>query len=189
MKIKYLVLIFILVSASSLHAENGISLSPPEYPDGLYLETGGGSNPENIWLEAGFSGSASKNLEYRIGICHLGVDAVDQYFTGINTGFRIKASSFITPFAGLGFYAGYASEDDNAENDNIDNDNDGIIDEDNEKKENIDKSLLGFYPETGLLIRFSNNSYISVSAKYMMTNQDKKKDFAVYSLGFSVSYK
>lgn len=186
---KYLVLIFVLVSASSLHAENGFNLSPPEYPNGLYLETGGGRNPENIWLEAGFSGSASDNLEYRIGICHLGVDTIDQYFTGINTGFRIKASSFISPFAGLGFYAGYATEDEKADNDNIDNDNDGIIDEENEKKENLDQSLIGFYPETGLLIKFRNNSYISLSAKYMVTNQNEEQDFVVYSLGFSVSYK
>jgi hypothetical protein len=164
---------------------------PPEYPNGLYIETGGGRSPDSLWIELGMMGNPSEYIEYRASLSHLGVEKNTQdknYFTGFNIGARIKFSSLVSPFIGAGIFSGYAFEDITADDDGKDNDGDGEIDEQNEKKAVVDDIIFCFYPEAGLYLQFQNNSKIYLSSKYMISSEEETGNFFLFTIGFSFTY-
>jgi hypothetical protein len=186
------VFIYVFLNFSICLSDEFDDFSPPEYPNGLYLEIGGGENQNSSWGELGFLGTVSDYFEYRASLGYLGLEPVEtsdkEYYGGINIGTRIKYSSFITPFLGAGIFSGYSFENKNAENDGIDNDNDNIVDEENEKKEVSDDVIFCFYPEAGFYFQFQNNSKIYFSAKYMISTEKEADNFYLFTIGFSFSY-
>jgi hypothetical protein len=188
----FLILLFVFFSFSLCSADEYNSFYPPEYPNGGYLEIGGGKNPDSSWVELGVIGSPSEFIEYRASLSYLGAmeDEAEEksYFAGFNIGTRLKFSSFITPFIGAGIFTGYAFEDLTADNDKIDNDGDGIVDEENEQKEVVDDIIFSFYPEAGFYLQFENNSKIYFSSKYMISSEDETGSFFLFTIGFSFTY-
>lgn len=189
MKNIILISIFSFFSFSSVFGEEANWFHPPEYPNGLYLEVGGGKKSDSSsWIELGMLGSPSDFIEYRASFSHLGIKKNNDknYFTGLNLGTRIKYSSFITPFLGVGFFAGYLLET-NEDDEDDEQKKTGIYYKNDEKKEYLDDIIYCFYPEAGFYFQFKNNSKIYLSSKYMITSE-KIDDFFLFTIGFSFTY-
>lgn len=173
-------LILILLVAAVCHGGESDTLTPPEYPNGLFLELGGGRNPDSSWGELGFLGAPSELIEYRASIGYLGLETSEKnYYSGFNLGTRIKYSSFISPFIGAGIFSGYSFENDEEDAENKDS---------NDDQKKIDDFIFCFYPEAGLYFQFENGSKIYFSAKYLISSEKEADNFYLFTIGFSFSY-
>lgn len=174
------ILSFTLTAAAEPSSHGGANLENP----GIYVELGAGSDPNAIGGEVGFFGYENENLSYVGGLGFLASESFDDLFVGANLGIRFSVGHVISPYVGMGVFAGYSKKNVGAEDDNEDNDDDGDVDEEGEEKEVIDNVIGSLYPEIGVHIWTSNTSRITFSGKYHMTTEGRENDFWMYSLGF-----
>lgn len=158
---------------------------------GLYVELGAGADPNVMGGEIGIFGYANDHLSIRGGIAFLASERFDDVFSGANLGVRLNLFSqkaVVSPFIGMGLFAGYTKEEEGAEDDGIDNDDDGTIDESGEKKEIIEDVIGTVYPEVGIHIWASPTSRLTFSGKYNMTTEGRENDFWIYNMGFAFKF-
>jgi hypothetical protein len=158
-------------------------------PDGLYVQLGGGTEPDAIGGEVGYFGYQTENLCYVAGIGFLASERFDDLFVGANLGFRLSAGHTVSPFVGMGVFAGYSKKFVGAEDDNVDNDEDGDVDEEGEEKEVVDHVIASIFPEVGLHVQIAPDSRMTLSGRYHMTTEGRENDFWVYSLGFTFLFR
>lgn len=157
-------------------------------PNAAFVELGGSQDPRVAGVHGGFA-LYREHTAVMAGLSVLGSSTLDDLFTGINLGVRLHPispfRSPVTPFIGLGGFAGYAEETTNAEDDDIDNDGDGTIDEPGETKDSVTDVLSAVSPELGIHIRLPEEGLITLAARYTMTTRGREFDHVMVTLGFT----
>jgi opacity protein-like surface antigen len=177
----YLTFISATVTASAAPSHHGeANLEKP----GIYVELGASSDPNAIGCEVGFFGYENENLSYVGGLGFLASESFEDLFVGANLGIRFSVGNVISPYVGMGVFAGYSEENVGADDDNEDNDDDGFVDEEGEEKEVINNLIGSLYPEIGVQIWTTTTSRLTFSGKYHMTTEGRENDFWMYSFGF-----
>ncbi|MBU1172749.1 MAG: hypothetical protein KKD44_24590 [Proteobacteria bacterium] len=182
-------LILFLCTTPSVHAQEEPEAAPENV--GIYIELGAGNDPDVMGGEIGMFGYTSDHLSLRGGIAFLASERFDDVFSGASAGFRLNLfapKARVSPFIGMGIFAGYTKEEEPAEDDGLDNDDDGTIDESGEKKEIIENVIGTIYPEAGLHIWVSPSSRLTFSNKYNFTSEGRENDFWIYNIGFAFKF-
>lgn len=154
---------------------------------GVFLEFGGRLDPNIAVARVGVYRTYAGWYSIMIGGEALSDDD-DHTFGGATAGIRIKFPYFITPFAGVHFFAGTYEEEVDADSDGVDNDEDGAIDEPNEKKWVTEDTMAAFCPEVGLMIYMDKNTQLVLSAKHYYTDKGRDSDFWVYGVGINIVF-
>lgn len=155
---------------------------------GMYAEFGARSDPDAIGGEFGLSRYISEHLSLRGGLAFLASDSFNDIFAGGTFGARYSLGKRISPFIGLGIFAGDSEETVPAEDDNIDNDEDGFIDESGEKKEIVDDVIASIYPELGLHLWVTETTRLTFASKYHITTKGRDHDFWLFTFGFAILF-
>ncbi len=149
---------------------------------GLYVQLGGGDEPDTIGGEIGYIYMEEKHFAFKGGISFLSSESFEDYFVGLNLSVRTKLKYKVYPFVGLGVFAGYSEKEVSADNDGKDNDDDGVVDESGEKDKEINDVMASVFPEFGLHFQLSDSSGITLSARYNYTSEGREHDFWMCSL-------
>jgi hypothetical protein len=152
----------------------------------LYLELGGRAAPNAVGCEMGVSEYADDYTTFYFAGSIIAAEHLDDFFTGLSVGFRINARSRISPFVGLGAFAGYSESTVGAANDGIDNDGDSYVDEYGEEKTYVDNALATIYPEVGINIFLTELMSVIFATKYHFTTEGKAFDFRMFNFGIAV---
>lgn len=184
-------LIVILIIVSTCLASETLALDYPETDpvnEGIYIEMGAGDAPDTLGGELGIFGYLQDHLSFRAGLACLASESFDDFFVGLNTGFRLTMLPQryrFTPFIGLGLFGGYTKTQVKADDDGEDNDHDGDVDEAGEEDSVIDDVMASIYPEAGVQIWVSGDTRLTLSGKYNYTTEGRDTDFWVFNVGMA----
>lgn len=142
------------------------------------------SSPATAGAELAGTHYATSWLETRLGFMGMLGTSDPDWFLGMNTGLRVQTPTRLSPYAGLGGFAGGNSHKSPADNDGEDNDSDGSIDEADETDRDFE-FLGAVYPEVGLHYWLSHRTRLSGGARYFITTDGRDSDFWFYGLEFS----
>ena len=154
---------------------------------GVFVELGGRIDPNIAVARIGVYNTYVGWYSFMIGVEALSDDD-DHTFGGATAGIRIKFPYFITPFAGIHFFAGTYEEEVDADSDGVDNDEDGTIDEPNETKWVTEDTMVATCPEVGLMVYLDKFSQLVLSAKHYYTDKGRDSDFWVYGIGINIVF-
>ncbi len=188
MKRTVFIILALCFSGSALAQNGQFGRSPSTDRAGLYLDLGGRSGPTAVVGEIGVAGYPRQNLALRASLSFLAYENNPDTLVGLNAGARYSVGHTLSPFIGVGLFAGAASEDIPAENDNIDNDNDGAIDEDGEVESITTDIMASVYPELGFHLWATKNIRMTVSSKYHITTKGRSSDFLMYNFGIAFGF-
>ncbi|WP_300675142.1 hypothetical protein [Desulfoluna sp.] len=162
-----------------------------EDPNSAFVEIGGNHSPKFGGAQGGLS-QYNDHTAFLAGFALFGSSAFDNPFAGITLAARFHTANpfhgFITPFVGVGGFAGYSQEEESAEEDDLDNDDDGEVDEKGEVKQSRSDSLAILYPEAGIHINIKGDGLFTLSARYNLTSKGHDLDHWVYALGFTIPF-
>jgi len=130
----------------------------------MFIDLGGRTDPVAIGGGIGLLGEIYDRFTLRTGLSFLGLEN-DYLFYGGNIGLRYRFGHRLSPFIGLGVFAGYSEKEVSAEDDNIDNDEneDGFVDESGERKETIAGSIASSFPELGIHYWVTDKTRLTLS--------------------------
>lgn len=175
----------LLVLICLLFSVSGFAETTYTGKNGMYADLGGRSEPNAVGGEFGYATYVTENLSYRGGLSFLTTEETQKFFGGVNLGMRFNLNFPLSPFVGVGAFAGTSKREVSAESDEKDNDDDGLIDERGEIDEEIDGIMASVYPEVGVHIWTTKNSRLTISGKYHVTSEGREHDFWLYSAGIS----
>lgn len=115
----------------------------------------------------------------------MGMVNEEDWFTGLDGGYRLQTPTRLAPFVGVGGFVGYANETIDADDDWVDNDDDGFIDEWGEEKKRFSGSMAAVYPEFGAHFWWNPSFRISSYGRYMVTTDGRDSD--AWQFGFGVA--
>jgi len=181
-----ILLLTVLMISLNVYAQSDVTGSENNKDKkGLYLDLGGRADPGAIVGELGFAGYPSEHLSFRGSLSFLLHEKNEGILLGVNIGGRYNFGKKLSPFVGLGLFAGSSEEDIPAEDDNIDNDDDGSVDEDGEVKTESTNFMASIYPELGFHFWVTDKFRITFSSKYHITTKGRDYDFQMNSLGLT----
>ncbi|MFC1849515.1 hypothetical protein ACFL27_04820, partial [candidate division CSSED10-310 bacterium] len=157
----------------------------PQESIGLNVELGGAVDPDVIGGHAGICGYVTPVLSLKGGFSFLASEDFDDFFGGLELAMRASFPTRISPFVGLGLFAGYSNKYVSADEDGIDNDGDGEVDESGEEDKVIDNVLASIYPEAGSHFWITDFFRLTLTAEYHYTTEGRDHDYLIYRVGFS----
>lgn len=159
-----------LVDARHLDGKSGSTFGVGVSGDPVSVsgEIGAFAYPEE-WLEVGGG---------LVGIAGTGAGSA---FVGPELRTRLVLPARVSPFVGVGAYAGVNWFDESAEDDGIDNDDDLFIDEPGEKKDSVN-GFLAVYPEVGAHLWANGTWRLTGSARYYVNSEGRDADFWYFGL-------
>lgn len=186
--------ILLAILLSPFFTAPGVSFGESPDKTGMYTELGGKrSTATERGVVAGDIGiehfDVSDHVSVRGGLSFYATDEKPDVLTGFDLGLRLHAGAPISPFIGVGLFAGSSEQEVPAENDGIDNNNDGFIDERGETETVVKDVMAAFYPEAGVQIWFTRDIGLAFSAKYHMTTEGSEYRYWIRSLGFFIRFR
>ena len=148
---------------------------------GLYGTLSGQDNPVAIGGEIGLFYYPKPYLEERIALAGLAYEDDYPGSGGILFGGRLQSPSRIAPFVGSGIYVGQTPEISLSE-DGIDNNRNGIIDDDDEVKQEFIGALV---PEIGCHYWLSSKWRLTGSASYYVTTTSSDDQFLMFNVSLA----
>ena len=140
---------------------------------GLYVQGAGQSSPPAAGGEIGAFGYGPSWLSGRIGLALLGGTDANDLFTGLNMGVRVQSPSRVSPFGGLGVFAGYSEEE-------VYDENCGCRDE------TVDNTFFAIYPEIGVHFWLTGKTRLTASGSHFINSEGRDHDF--WFFGLSVAW-
>lgn len=171
----------------------GVSFAASADKTGMYAELGAKrgakTEPGVITGDIGIEYfDTYEHVSVRGGLSFYAAESKPNVLTGFDLGMRLHGGSRISPFVGVGLFAGSSEQEVPADNDGVDNDDDGIIDEPGETKWEIQDVLAALYPEVGVQLWFTRDIGLAFSAKYHMTTEGHEFRYWIRSLGFFLQF-
>ncbi len=159
-----------LVDARHLDGKSGSTFGVGVSGDPVSVsgEIGAFAYPEE-WLEAGG------------GLVGIRPALEREAFVGPELRTRLVLPARVSPFVGVGAYAGVNWFDESAEDDGIDNDDDLFIDEPGEKR-TASMDSLAVYPEVGAHLWANGTWRLTGSARYYVNSEGRDADFWYFGL-------
>lgn len=137
---------------------------------GFYAEAGGGTSPAAAGGTIGVLAYPQSFASARLGISGLLHESGEGGLVGLDGGLRFQLPARVTPFAGIGVFAG------------------GSETEETHGFTTITKrsSLFALYPEAGVTLWLNGHSNVSTFGRYYLTSGDRGDDFSMFGIGFTL---
>ena len=148
---------------------------------GIYSTLSGQDDPVAVGGEIGLFYYPKPYVEERIALAALGYEDDYPASGGVLLGGRLQSPSRIAPFVGSGIYVGQTPEISLAE-DGIDNNSNGIIDDDDEVKQEFIGALV---PEVGCHYWLSSMWRVTGSASYYITTTSSDDQFLMFNVSLA----
>ena len=148
---------------------------------GTTVGVGGAGDPASISGEIGGFAYTSECTELNAGLTAVAGTGALSAFVGPEVRYRLVAPARLSPFVGVGAFAGVNWFDEPAENDGIDNDDDLFVDEPGEEKENYE-AFLAVYPEIGVHFWANGRWRLTGSGRYYVNTEGRDSDFWHFGL-------
>jgi hypothetical protein len=147
----------------------------------LYVGAGASDAPFTVGGDIGLLRYSSDSIEQRFGLRGLAGTGEKDLLTGFDTGLRFHLPTRLTPFVGVGVFAGGSTSKTPAEDDNIDNDRDHSTDEDGETAKHS-KLYAAVYPEVGVSWWLSSRSRATLSVQHHFSTSGRDEDYTFFGL-------
>ena len=147
----------------------------------LYVGAGASDAPFTVGGDIGLLRYSSDSIEQRFGLRGLAGTGEKDLLTGLDTGLRFHLPMRLTPFVGVGVFAGGSTSKTPAEDDNIDNDRDHSTDEDGETARHS-KLYAAVYPEVGVSWWLSSRSRATLSVQHHFSTSGRDEDYTFFGL-------
>jgi hypothetical protein len=148
---------------------------------GSTFGVGGSGDPASVSGELGAFFYPEEWLEVGGGLTGVAGTGASSAFVGPELRTRLVLPARVSPFVGVGAYAGVNWFDEPAENDGIDNDDDLFVDEPGEKKDSVN-GFLAVYPEVGAHLWANGTWRLTGSARYYVNSEGRDADFWYFGL-------
>lgn len=169
-----------------LRVTKRVALAPGRHGAvGVYATGGGGGDPET----EGGGGEVGIDVNSywwssQLGIMVYGSTPADNYFIGPTARFRVQLPYRLTPFAGIGGFAGWG-EIHRRDDDGMDDNDNGVIDDADE----ITTDSVYFasvFPEVGAHFWVNDRIRVSGSGSYYITTEGRDHDFWMASVSITL---
>jgi hypothetical protein len=148
---------------------------------GAAFAVGASGGPAAVSGEIGAFFYPQEWIEVGGGLTGIAGTGAESMFAGPEVRARLVVPARLSPFVGVGAYAGVNWFDQPAENDGIDNDDDLFVDEIGETKDSVN-GFLSVYPEVGMHLWANGTWRLTGSARYYVSTEGRDADFWYFGL-------